>query len=129
MRLSSYRSQMTSKCGENKKSGLVHKTPTSNSYTTYLLYSNRWVCSFGCRIKSTDNFRRCPTEKKTLSRTRASFKSNVTNYVSVDSLINVVINLLCKQSLHYPPRLALAILRASVVVCIFEYLVKSLNKL
>ena len=36
---------------------------------------------------------------------------------------------LCKQSLHYPPRLALAILQASVVVCIFEYLVKSLSKL
>ena len=29
-------------------------------------------------------------------------------------------NLLCKQPLRYPPRLALAILRADVVVCILE---------
>ena len=44
-------------------------------------------------------------------------------------MLNLQLNLLCKQSLHYPPRLALAILSASVLACIFEYLVKFLNKL
>ena len=34
-----------------------------------------------------------------------------------------------KQSLHYPPRIALAILRASAIVHILEYFAKSLNKL
>ena len=32
--------------------------------------------------------------------------------------VKLITNLLCKQSPHYPPRVALAIFRANVIVCV-----------
>ena len=41
-------------------------------------------------LKSALNLRGCPSEKK--NRARVKFKSSMTNYISTESLINVVFN-------------------------------------
>ena len=70
-----------------------------------------------------------PSLKSGVDVCRFGFKTGVIVSGKCEIRERHSLNLLCKQSLHYPPRLALAILRASVVVCILEYFAKSLNKL